>query len=402
MYPQPAFEAAPLRPAPRVGIPLDDDEYGLDCHVCRTRLHVRRSQIGQTVKCPDCFTSLLVKPPPVRKQAQPVDYEEAEMFKLSEPVELPVMTFESLEKHSEGAVSETPVGAASPDVAQLVGKGRTAMQNAARTLLEKAKAQQVADEADEREHSAERFTQGLLAFLADRPTLVRLGVLAVWLEVAVSLFHGTLGIRGTEGSTGFFTEAGSAVALAALAAVGLGFLYAVAACGLALVQDSAQGLTKVVNWPGWNVFGQSRQVLYIVSAGVLAALPGVAAGVLLGVVGLTGLILYTAAASFAGLFPPMLLSMFESESAFAPFNNDVWVGVRERPDPWKLTYLITSLFTLGGLIAFIVCLVSGFVLSLLAAVVVVTCILVYFRTVGWLVRFLEGRDIQPAGGTPRP
>ena len=90
VYPQPGSAAESLRPAPRVGIPLDNDEFGFDCRVCGTRLHVRRSQIGETVKCPDCHTPLVVKAPPIRKQAQPTDYEEAELFKLSEPIELPV------------------------------------------------------------------------------------------------------------------------------------------------------------------------------------------------------------------------------------------------------------------------------------------------------------------------
>jgi hypothetical protein len=392
VYPQPGSAAESLRPAPRVGIPLDNDEFGIDCRVCGTRLHVRRSQIGDTVKCPDCHTPLVVKAPPIRKQAQPTDYEEAELFKLSEPVELPVMTYESLEKQSEGAVSATPVGAASPNVAKITASGVTAMQNAARALLEKARIQQEQEEAEEREHSAERFTQGLLAFFADPQALIRLGILAVWFEVAMTLFRWALGIRVSEDAPAVLAETTSLVAMAALVVVGLGFLYAAAACGLALVQDSSNGLRRIENWPRANFLTWGRDVFYIINAWFLAALPGALVGILLGLAGIKGAVLFTAAASFAGLFPPILLSMLESNSALAPVNNEVWVSIRERPDPWRLTYLITTIVTIGGLTALVVSLVSGFLVGLLGAAAMVACMMFYFRTVGWLICFLAGRD----------
>jgi hypothetical protein len=106
--------------------------------------------------------------------------------------------------------------------------------------------------------------------------------------------------------------------------------------------------------------------------------------------------LFTAAGSFVGLFPPMLLSMFDSNSALAPFSKETWGNIRERPDPWKLTYLITSIVAIGGLCGLVVSLISGFFVGLLGAVAMVACLMVYFRTVGRLMCFLAGRDEQPA------
>ena len=240
------------------------------------------------------------------------------------------------------------------------------MQNAARALLEKARVQQETEEAEERERSAERFTEGMLAFFADPQALVRLGILAVWFEVAMILFRWALGIKVSEAAPAVLAETTSLVAMVALAVVGLSFLYAVAACGLALVQDSSNGLRRIENWPRANFLTWGRDVFYIINAWFLAALPGAIVGILLGMAGIKGAILFTAAATFAGLFPPILLSMLESNSALAPVNNEVWVSIRERPDPWRLTYVITTIVTIGGLTALVVSLISGFLVGLLA------------------------------------
>ena len=40
-----------------------DDVFGIRCHICDTRIHVNRSQIGEFVECPICFTKVKVTPP---------------------------------------------------------------------------------------------------------------------------------------------------------------------------------------------------------------------------------------------------------------------------------------------------------------------------------------------------
>ena len=60
------------------------------CHVCGTRMYARESQIGQTLRCPDCFTDVEVKapkvgPPPPKKKT----LAEMEEFQLSDPGERP-------------------------------------------------------------------------------------------------------------------------------------------------------------------------------------------------------------------------------------------------------------------------------------------------------------------------
>lgn len=375
---------------------------GIDCRLCGSRMYVRRRQIGTTVKCPDCHSPVVVKAPPKRKASLPDEFAEADLYKMSEPVELPSAMYVPAAARAEGAAAGRPPAAGTPAGAGSPGAGGTAMQQAARLLLEKAKREQEEEEAEERERSPERFTDGLLAFFADQHALIRLCLLAAWFDLASLLLRWATGMTVSKTASAILAEATSLVATAALGLVGLTFLATAAACGLALVQDSSNGLRKIENWPGVNFFKWPREVRYLVSAGVLAALPGAAVGIVLGLAGVTGTVVYTAAASFVGLFPPMLLSMFDSNSALAPFSRETWGNIGQRPDPWKLTYLITSVVAIGGLIGLVVSLISSFLVGFAGAVAMVACMMLYFRTVGRLMCFLAGRDEAPAAQSPRP
>ena len=345
----------------RPGTSVDNDEFGISCQVCRSRLHVHPTQIGTTIKCPDCYSPVTVAAPPKRKQAgQPA--------------------------------------AGTWDGADSAVDGPTAMEVSAQKQLEKAKAAQEQEEAEERESSSERFTEGLFAFFADRHAVGRMVILAIWFELAVTLFHYVREMRISEDTPATQGEATSLVAALAMGFIFLTFLHAAAACGLALVKDTSDGLRRIEHWPGFNPLAWGRDVFYIVNAGIFAALPGVVLGIVLGLVGFSGLVLFTAAAaaSFGGMFPPMLLSMFESNSARAPFSKEVWNDIGKRPDPWKLNYLITSLVVIAGLFAFVFCLASGFLFGFILAMALVALIMIYFRTIGRLFGILAGRDVEPA------
>lgn len=339
----------------RPGAPLDDDEFGITCPVCRTRLHVRPTQIGTTIKCPDCYSPVTVKEPPKRKQ----------------PWQAAPGTWDD---------SDSADG------------GPTAMELTAQQRLEKARIEQEQEEAAERESSPERFTEALFVFFADPHAIGRLVVLAIWYELAMTLFRSVRDVQASEEAPTFLGEAAGVAALVAMCFFLATFLYAAAACGLALVRDTSEGLRKIEHWPGTDLRAWGRDVFYVVNASVFAALPGMVLGMALSVVGITGAIPYTAAATFGAMFPPMLLSMFERKSALAPFSSEVWNDIGKRPDPWKLSYLITTIVIIAGLFAFVYCMASGFLGGLVLAAVLVASIMIYFRTVGRLFCILAGRD----------
>jgi hypothetical protein len=98
-------KSVPKQPFSADGIekPASDTMFGFHCHICETRLHGRRSQIGSKVECPTCFTKLSV-PPPKKKvtpdllwgKSQAVDHPKfkspvfnTDEFKLRDPIDRP-------------------------------------------------------------------------------------------------------------------------------------------------------------------------------------------------------------------------------------------------------------------------------------------------------------------------
>jgi hypothetical protein len=268
--------------------------------------------------------------------------------------------------------------------------GPTGLQTNAQRLLEKARADLEQEEAEEREQSPDRFTQGLFDFFLDAQPIFWMVLLAVWF----TLVGGLLRLGSTTGEhAGELSQGASLVVLVLLGCFFLAFLVLTAAFAWALVSGTSQGLRKIERWPGVQVRDWDRDFRYVVSAGFLAALPGVLAGIMLGLIGIKGMVLYAAAATFGGLFPPMLLSMVESGSAMTPFSEDAWGSIRQRPAPWNFTYLMTSVLIILGLFGTVTALVHGFPLGLAGALLMVVCLTLYFRTIGRLLAYLAGRDL---------
>ena len=336
------------------GASPDSEEFGITCHVCHTRLHVHPMQIGTTITCPDCYSPVVVKAPSKRS--------------------LPPQA-------ATAARAWADASGAPPAV----------LEGDAQQRLEKVQAELEREEAEERENSAERFTEGLTAFFADSRAWIRLGVLAICFELAMALFRYVMGIRVSKDAPAFLAHAASLAGTLMMVLLLIGFAAASAACGLALIKGTSAGLQKIERWPGIQVLAWGSEVFRVVHAAVLAALPGIALGIALGYLGITGIILFAGAASFWLLFPPILLSMIESNSAFAPFSRDVWNDMGYHAAPWQLAYLITSLIVIGGLFAFVLSLVGGFFLGLVGALAMVALMMLYFRTIGRLFWILGGR-----------
>jgi hypothetical protein len=349
--PTPAAASPVAPPRPRESY---DDVYGITCQVCQARLHVRPPQIGTTIQCPDCYSPVVVTPPPKRKSP-------AQLTKAAPS-------------------AEPPVG------------GPTAMQTTAQKMLDKARSELEQAEADERERSSDRFVEGYFDFLADPHAIVRMAILAIWFGLAMMLVHGVLGMKITEDAPAILSEAASLMIAVLAGLLLLTFVIAAAAFAWALVKDTSEGLRKIEHWPGVNFLAWDRDLRYIVSAGLVAALPGALVGFALGLIGITGMVVYTAAATFGVLFPPVLLSMSVSRSALVPFSDEGWSCIAQHPEPWKMTYLMTSVIIIVGLFGLVTALVHGFPLGSAGAALAIVCMTLYFRTVGRLFCYMAGRD----------
>jgi DNA-directed RNA polymerase subunit RPC12/RpoP len=351
----PAAEAAPRATAKRTAVSYED-VYGISCQVCQTRLHVRPHQAGTSIKCPDCFSQVLVPPAPKRRQ-------------------LPQ--------------AARPLAQDDPSVGSPTG-----VQTETQKLLEKARAELERAEAQEREESPDRFTEGLFDFLIDVRSAVWLAVLAYWFSVAMWLTRWAMSLQIPEAGLAVLSQTLSLIV--GLFAVGLllSFLVATAAWGWALVRDTSEGLRKIARWPGVNVLAWDRDLRYVLGAGIVAAFPGALVGVLLGWIAIKGLMLYTAAATFAGLFPLVLLSMRQSGSVTVPFSEGAWGSIADHPAPWNLTYLMTIVLVILGLFGTVTAIQHGGLLGLAGALLMAFCMALYFRTVGRLLGHLDdlGRE----------
>ncbi len=109
---------------------------------------------------------------------------------------------------------------------------------------------------------------------------------------------------------------------------------------LAILDDAAEGLDRVENWPEGNILGGIWGALTIFYALVLSLVPGSALCTLIG-----GLVedawLVVPPLSVLLLFPLFLISMLERDSAIEPFSSEVWESLSDAPGPWILMYAIS-------------------------------------------------------------
>lgn len=352
-----AADVAPPKTAKRTAAVSYEDVYGITCQVCQTRLHVRPYQAGTSIKCPDCFSQVPVPPPPQRKQPP----------RAARPA----------------AQNDPP----------LVGPG--AVPTETQKLLEKARAELERAEAQEREESPDRFTEGLFDFLSDVRSTAWLAVLASWFSIAMLLTRSATSFESPEEGWAVLSQMFRLIA--GLLAVGLllSFLVATAAWGWALVRDTSAGQRKIGGWPGVNVLAWDGDLRFVLAAMILAALPGTLVGFVLGWIAIRGLILYMAAATFAALFPLVLLSMRQSGSVQVPFSEAAWGSISEHPAPWNLTYLMTIVLVILGLFGTVTAIQHGGLLGFAGALLMAFCMALYFRTVGRLFGHLDDRHFEP-------
>ncbi len=262
-------------------------------------------------------------------------------------------------------------------------------------MLEKARADLERAEAEEREESPDRFTEGLFDFLIDGRSAAWLALLACWFSIAMSLTRWAMSFQILETQAAALSQMTSLIV--GLLAVGLllGFLVATAAWGWALVRDTSAGLRKIAGWPGVNVLAWDRDLRFVLAAILLAALPGALVGIVLGWIAIKGLLLYTATATFAPLFPLVLLSMRQSGSVQVPFSESAWGSISEHPAPWNLTYLMTIVLIILGLFGIVTAWEHGGLLGPAGALLMTFCMALYFRTVGRLFGHLDNRHFEP-------
>jgi len=427
-------------------------EVAVVCPVCGTRTYAPLEKIGETIKCPDCYSRIEVPPlkgEPVAKQAGPT-LEGTENFEMSEVVERPkyrplqaargeyeVLSaldpatieqrltvpseMQRAKKGERGAGSGNPRttgtaaasgGAEAGEISLEPVAERPEIARDPRTILPQPELEPenelydgryddgvIGDMVDPRSPDAWKrapLLYGIVEFLFFGSTLLRLVMFAFGLAVVATIVR--IGIVAAQ-------ESPVLLMFVIWGGIPLGgvWLLSFAAAAQAIVEATANGEKEVKTWPDWNVFGWFMPATYMVVAALISSAPGVAVAVgtyaanladpLMAAFGIGAPIVI----SWLVLFPVVLFSMLIEESLFAIISSQTMSSLKNAADAWVIFYAYSILVALLGMAAGAM-LVQGFPVSALGAAASVAVLMLYARLVGRLMWVSGEREKGRARG----
>ncbi len=357
------------------------------CGLCGTRMYGTEDQVGQTIACPDCGRQCIVPPPaPPHKQAPVVDPDEP-----------------GFDLHEEPAAEPQPPAA---DVAvveitcpQCGATWQAASANLAHWQIchlcgNSFEIHTRDEDADESEEDKIRFKYvpdwrsavgmvwpGVLTFPLKPGVRGRWIGLTLVSVIAVNIFANAirLAMSGIGGAL-----PGVCLYVVGVIVGGMGALYALAVL-LTILEDTANGADEQFDWPGLQITDWFLRVFIIINALAISAAPGMLASLALELHGQERWL--SAAVSVFVLFPIVLLSLEENNSAMHPFSIPVLKFVARGWWLWLLFYalVIGAAAGLGAVVGLLGPLDAAWK-AIAAAAIVVAGVMLYFRMLGRLVR----------------
>lgn len=294
------------------------------CPVCDTMLNATEDEIGTTMKCPDCFSSIQIKrPPPKRPRVNPVaESEDKEEFKLSDPVPLDI--YRPTDKD------------AAP---------RTLGEEA----LRDARLAQAERERGGSDLPLSPLWTGVFDFLADAAVMLRIVLTGVLLAITAKLGCKAVILMGAgdPGSQFFGIVAG----IAGLFLGAIAVSYA-SANFLNVLQESAEGGKKIINWPENSLAEWVTESFAFLMAVFFAVIPG-----MLGALTFRAIVMRPEIAwlivgfSAYAFFPITQLSILESTSLTNPASKPIVESLRDQFLLWCTFYIMTFFVALPVAVA---------------------------------------------------
>ncbi|MFO0915776.1 MAG: hypothetical protein U0795_22640 [Pirellulales bacterium] len=440
LFSQPTVSSAASRPVPpkaTASEPEPDDEVPVVCGVCHTRMYAPVSQIGQKIRCPDCYAYTEVKAvaKPQRRSmggaagrgslgsgslgsgilaGNSLDGPEADEYRLQDtdapskfvdaatvPVVCEVCHTRMYARPDQmgqyltcpdcgrlNRIEDRPESPRRARTAQSTADDvRVESQGAARVNPFREQADQLLRNADEEldrreqekpEVPARPMIQGIYSFLWQRSIRVLWGVVSGL--VALVMFIIAYMLAGDDPRR--FIP-GLLIMIVAVPLM-CGFL---ATQLVAIVYNSSEGHNDLVHPPENHFVDWVADSWLIACAMAYACFPGYllynAHGSLELALGLAGPLAFF-------LFPILFLSMLEIGSRFIPFSGAIWLSLARHPGSWFLFYIqaaglfVATAALMGGAVmarnlpAQIVCGLAG-------SIVLAASLLIYFRLLGRLV-----------------
>ena len=264
------------------------------CQMCNTVMNVRIEHVGKRVRCPDCDTPNLIRPPaPKGAEFEIPDVQDVVLAEAPPPID-------------------------------------RSHQMMADHLMSKAVDELREAEEEQQPISPERTKP--IGFV------LQLKILPVWLIAAVGmilvwyladLIHDLTSTISVETIIAVFL----AIITAAFATVLAGF---VAPQLLTITAFTSDGYDRIPYWPSHDLLDRFKAILIIVDSVALAATPGMLIATLLSPLGIP---LWAGLLSTLLPLPFILLSMMDTNSAFIPYSAVIHSSLSTRRSSWNLFYL---------------------------------------------------------------
>lgn len=304
-----------------------DAEYRIQCRTCGTAQYVRSSAQGMKIKCPDCFDSFKVPPPPAGWNSPK-------------------------KKVQQSSGPDIPLAAGEE---QQIEEARQKQRTRTSQMLEKAQ-REISDEDLEKlydhDFDTANFVQRTFGFFKDPIAMAQ--VVGYGMVFAGVFAVAQFGANNVDNGYGR-----GALLLAVIGAPLIAILFGMPMLSgaVALLESVANRQKKVSEWPGFNLFENAGDMIAIALALIASTIPGFIVGTWLAGDGPGGGRIQIAGmmATCFLLFPVFYLSMLDNESIFAPLSNSIFRSFTEAAEAWAGYFLKT-------LIAFAVVMLLWFLL----------------------------------------
>jgi ribosomal protein S27E len=298
-----------------------NETFRVKCPTCESLTYAKTSQVGKTIRCGDCHSTIVVPAPPKAKVKYSPDIESAKAF-----------TFQ--DTGDDGNQPRIP----------------DPLRKSASDYLRDAEA--AIDETEEEEWTLPSFGdwfKGVFGIFRDP------SVIGYWIFLSVFAALPTI--------VALYYE--SSMIVMGLFVGGLLYGAILVAHGFAILQSVANGEDEVSEWPVIDFFGWMGPLFIAASAIAVSAGPVWFVTQFVGmptlvVVGLSMLSLYF-------LLPFVLLSMLDEQSVLMPFSSEVSKSVTRCGEQWGLAYLTSAVLFIALFLTLVVASAMPLVMSVLVS-----------------------------------
>lgn len=288
--------------------------FRFQCKVCGTLMYATLDEVGTATKCPDCYDLMRVPNPPANWN--PATAKAAPRLK--------------------DEIGVSPVQKTNRPAERFAEKTVNAMFEAAE---KEADEEQKQNQMASYEFDLDSWWATYFGFLKD-PTLL-----------IIAFFSGAI-MAAAIGSTAAIAQAEGAastiVQILVLICAGGPILAICLTNGLAILESTANQLSRVPEWPIMKPGEWMAETMAVVVAFILAAAPGgLLSRAISGWISHPAITIAFVVMSVVLLLPPILLSILDNQSLAQPFSWTIIRTIPQRAEAWGGMYMFVAIASFG-------------------------------------------------------